>query len=183
MDFSIRMATLDDAVAIQAIYEPYIINTSITFEYKPIPVQAFQKRMETVLKEFPWLVYEIQGKVVGYAYCSRFKERAAFDWDCECSVYIDQDYHRRGIASALYQKLFELVEKQGYYTIYSLINNSHQSSIELHKKFGFEEIAVYRNTGFKLGKWWDLLVMEKRIRPLDDHPVKPKTVHQIGEGL
>jgi len=178
-NYIIRMATLQDAAAIQAIYEPYILNTSITFEYEPVSLQSFQHRMEIVLKDFPWLVCELDGKVVGYAYCSRFKERAAFDWDCECSVYIDLNYHRRGIATLLYDKLFELVEQQGYYTIYSLITNSHTSSIELHKRYGFEETGIYRKTGFKLGEWWDLLVMEKRIRTLDSNPQKPKTIHEL----
>ncbi len=179
VDYTIRMARLEDATVIQAIYEPYVLNTPITFEYEPVTQEEFKKRMENVLKDFPWLVCEMDGKIVGYAYCSRFKERAAFDWDCECSVYIDLDYHRRGIASALYQKLFELIEKQGYYTIYSLITKSHSSSIELHKKFGFEELCVYPKTGYKLGEWWDLLVMEKRIKEVDSNPIKPKSIHEI----
>lgn len=178
-DVNIRMATLDDAPAILAIYEPYILNTAITFEYDPVPVEVFRQRMEIVLKQFPWLVYEQEGIILGYAYCSRFKERAAFDWDCECSVYIDETAHRKGIATALYQRLFELIEKQGYYTIYALITYSHESSVSLHKKFGFTEVGVYQKTGYKMGKWWDLLVMEKRSHSFDEIPQKLKTVQEI----
>ena len=177
--FKIRMATREDAPAILAIYEPYILNTAITFEYERVPLEAFGKRMETVQKQFPWLVCEMNGRVVGYAYCSRFKERAAFDWDCECSVYIEEKAHRMGIATALYNKLFELVKEQGYYTIYALITYSHHSSIALHRKFGFTDVGVYEKTGYKMGQWWDLLVMEKRIRSFDEIPVKPKTIHEI----
>jgi phosphinothricin acetyltransferase len=176
---NIRLATLEDAVAILSIYEPYILNTAITFEYETISVEVFQKRMEAVQKQFPWLVYEEEGKVVGYAYCSRFKERAAFDWDCECSVYIDEKAHRRGIATELYTKLFELVEKQGYYNIYALITFSHESSVSLHKKFGFTEVGVYQKTGYKMEKWWDLLVMEKRIHSFADIPIKPISIDEI----
>ena len=180
-DINIRMATPEDAPAMLSIYEPYILNTAITFEYETISVEVMQKRMETVQKQFPWLVYEQEGKVVGYAYCSRFKERAAFDWDCECSVYIDEIAHRKGIATALYTELFDLVQKQGYYNIYALITYSHESSVSLHKKFGFTEVGVYQNTGYKMGKWWDLLVMEKRIHSFAETPVKPKTIHEISD--
>ncbi len=176
----IRMATLEDAAALLSIYQPYILNTAITFEYEPLTLEAFQKRMEHILVQFPWLVCEVEGEIVGYAYCSRFKERAAFDWDCECSVYIDEKYHRRGIATELYHKLFELVKEQGYYTIYSLITYSHQSSVELHKKFGFTEVGVYEKTGYKFDRWWDLLVMEKRLKSFEETPVKPKSIHEIG---
>jgi phosphinothricin acetyltransferase len=179
MSGNIRMATLEDVSAILAIYEPYILNTAITFEYETPSEEAFRKRMEAVLMQFPWLVYEEEGKIAGYAYCARFKERAAFDWDCECSVYIDEKAHRRGIATALYTKLFELVEKQGYYNIYALITYSHESSVYLHKKFGFTEVGVYKKTGYKMEKWWDLLVMEKRIHSFADNPINPKTIHEI----
>jgi len=175
----IRMANVEDVPAILAIYEPYILNTAITFEYETIGIETFQKRMETVQKQFPWLVYEQEGKVIGYAYCSRFKERAAFDWDCECSVYIDEKAHRKGIATALYTKLFELMQKQGYYNIYALITYSHESSVSLHRKFGFTDVGIYKKTGYKMGKWWDLLVMEKRIHSFEENPVKPKTIHEI----
>ncbi len=175
----IRMAKVEDAEAIQAIYEPYVLNTSITFEYETVSLEMFQNRMVNVLKEFPWLVYELDNKIVGYAYCTKFKERAAFDWDCECSVYIDQNYHRKGIASALYEELFKLVEMQGYYTIYSLITGSHTSSIELHKRFGFKETCFYPKTGYKMGEWWDLLVMEKRLRELSQNPIKPLNIHNL----
>jgi len=136
-ELCIRMATPKDAPAILSIYEPYILNTAITFEFEPVPLEEYVQRMEKVQDQFPWLVCEREGKVIGYAYCSRFKERAAFDWDCECSVYIDEKEHRKGIATALYTKLFELVREQGYYTIYALITASHESSITLHNKFGF----------------------------------------------
>jgi L-amino acid N-acyltransferase YncA len=178
-EINIRMATLEDAPAIYRIYEPYILKTAITFEYDPVPIEVFRKRMENVLQHFPWLVYEKEGIILGYAYAARFKERAAYDWDCECSVYIDENAHRQGIATALYHKLFELLKDQGYYTVYALITYEHKSSEELHKKFGFTEVGVYRNTGFKMGRWWGLLVMEKRLRSLEEAPLPLKSIHEI----
>jgi phosphinothricin acetyltransferase len=175
----IRMATPEDGPAIYRIYEPYILETAITFEYDPLPVEVFQKRIETVLEQYPWLVYEKEGEILGYAYCSKFKERAAFAWDCECSVYVDWKAHKQGIASALYEILFDLVREQGYYTVYALITNHHTSSIELHKKFGFIEAGLYEKTGYKLGQWWDLLVMEKRLRSFEGKPDQPKAIQEL----
>jgi phosphinothricin acetyltransferase len=178
-DYVIRMARLQDADAIAEIYRPYILETAITFEYEQVSAQAFTERIKNVQKQFPWLVCEQDGRVVGYAYCSRFKERAAFAWDCECSVYIHKDYHRRGIAGALYTKLFQLVREQGYFNIYALITHPHESSEALHKKFGFTEEGIYKNTGYKMGKWWDLLVMVKRLRSFEETPQMPKPISEI----
>ncbi len=102
---TIRTATLEDAEAIYKIYEPYILNTVITFEYAKIPAQIFQERMKRVMEKFPWLVCSIKGVIAGYAYSSPHLERAAYGWDCECSVYIDKAFYRRGIGSALYGAL------------------------------------------------------------------------------
>jgi len=176
---NIRIASVEDAQEILEIYEPYILNTAITFEYDAITIADFQERMRKVQEQFPWLVYVREGKILGYAYCSRFKERAAFDWDCECSVYIRESAHHQGIASALYTKLFELIQKQGYYNIYALITASHESSIALHRKFGFTKVGIYTNNGYKLGKWWDLLVMEKRISSFEKIPEKIKSILEI----
>lgn len=175
----IRMATPEDAKAILQIYEPYILDTSITFETEIIPVEEMRRRIETVTKQFPWLVCEEDGRILGYAYCTRFKERAAFDWDCECSVYIDESAHRMGIASALYTELFKLVKQQGYFNIYALITYNHKSSEELHIKFGFKKVGVYQKTGYKMGQWWDLLVMVKNLRSFDETPRKVKSIYEI----
>jgi L-amino acid N-acyltransferase YncA/ADP-ribose pyrophosphatase YjhB (NUDIX family) len=180
--YTVRMAALEDALDIYAIYEPYILNTAITFENQPVPLEEFRLRMKMVLEQFPWLVCEREGKIVGYAYCARFKERAAFDWDCECSVYIDENEHRKGIASLLYKEILELVRKQGYFTVYALITNSHQSSIAFHERFGFTKVGVFERTGYKFEKWWDLLVMEKRLRAFDEKPTRLLSIHEIYDG-
>ncbi len=159
----IRMADSADAEAIYKIYEPYILNTVITFEYDKVPLEQFRERIKKVTEKFPWLVCTVEGAVAGYAYCSPHLERAAFGWDCECSVYLDENYHRRGIGTALYEALFNIVKKQGFYNIYSLICVPHESSVALHKKYGFTEVGTYYNTAYKLGQWRHLLVMEKRL--------------------
>ncbi|MDF2537584.1 MAG: sortase-like acyltransferase [Herbinix sp.] len=180
-DILIRSAVIEDAQAIMEIYQPYILETAITFEYDLISVETFVERIITVQKQFPWLVCELEGKVVGYAYCSKFKERAAFAWDCECSVYLHKEAQNRGIATALYTKLFKYIRKQGYYNIYALITYPNLGSEALHKKFGFTNVGIYEKTGYKMGQWWDLLVMVKRLRTFEEEPVLPKSWNELSD--
>lgn len=175
LDYIIRIATQEDAEAIYQIYEPYILNTAVTFEYDPITIEDYKERMRKVQKQFPWLVCEMDGKVLGYAYCTAYRERAAFAWDCECSVYVDHKVHRKGVATELYHQLFEYIKKQGYYNVYAYIALPHESSVAFHKKFGFREIGIYSNTGYKLNHWWDLLVMGKQLNEYPDIPLRPES--------
>lgn len=179
----IRMATLDDADSILKIYEPYIMNTVITFEYEKVSLVKFQERMTNVMSQFPWLVCCIDGVLAGYAYCSPHFERAAFAWDCECSVYIDEEYKRRGIASALYDALFHLIKKQGYYNIYSLICVPNEGSLSLHTKHGFTEIGTFHNTAYKLGQWRHLLIMEKQMQSFIAAPDPIIPIHELDKNM
>lgn len=169
----IRMATLDDAIRLLEIYEPYILNTAVTFEYETVPLNVFQNRMSKIMEQYPWLVYELNGVIVGYAYACPFHERAAFAWDCECSVYVDSTYHGIGIASALYSKLFELIKMQGFYNVYALITTSNVSSIRFHEKWGFKIDGNHERCGYKFGKWYGLTYMSKAI---GDYNVPPKKI-------
>lgn len=164
----IRPATLEDAKDILAIYEPYILNTTITYEYDKIPLEDFKLRMESIMKKHPYLVYEVEGEIAGYAYASPHLERAGFAWDCEVAIYLSPKFHGQGIASKLYKVLFEIVEKQGYRNIYSVLDYPNEASFALHKKFGFTEVAIYKHTAFKLGAWRHLQVLEKRFGDLSE---------------
>ena len=179
----IRLATVADAEAILKIYEPYILNTVITFEYEKVPLSVFKERMTKVMAQFPWFVCHIDGMLAGYAYCSPHLERAAFAWDCECSVYIAPEFHRRGIASALYNAMFKLVKEQGYYTVYSLICVPNESSLALHIKYGFTEIGTFYNTAYKLGQWRHLIVMEKRLQSFLGEPKQIIPIHQLNKNI
>ena len=171
---NIRFATLEDAQAILSIYEPYIMNTAITFETVTVPIVDFKDRMSRIQAQFPWLVYEVEGRIIAYAYASYYRERAAFAWDCECSVYVSEEAQQRGIATKLYLELFDQLKKQGFYNVYAFITYPHESSIRLHKKFGFREVGIFYKTGYKMGSWWDLMVMEKALRDFDAEPLKPE---------
>lgn len=175
----IRLATLEDAKEIYAIYEPYILNTVISFEYDKVPLEIFQERIRKISSQYPWLVYTIDGEIAGYAYCSLHRERAAYAWDCECSVYIKDSQHKKGIGTALYKALFELVQAQGVYNIYSLICVPNEGSVALHKKFGFTEVGTYYRTAYKFNEWRDLLVMEKHLRETEGAPGKLIPVNEL----
>lgn len=182
---AVRFATPADTPELLAIYEPYIISTSITFEYDVPAVAEFQKRIERVTAQFPWLVCEVNGKIAGYVYAAPHYERAAFQWDAEVSVYLAKPFQRCGIASALYHCLFELVAKQGYCNLYALITVPNEASIGFHQSCGFQLVGTYPHTGYKFGSWHDMSVLEK---PLGDFypsfPPQPiKSIHDLDSGF
>jgi len=161
----IRLATPGDAESILSIYAPYIENTSFTFETETPTITQFAERINSYLINWPWLVYEINGKIAGYAYASRYRERTAYQWSVECSVYIHDDYQRKGLANALYTTLFELLKIQGFRNVYAVINLPNEKSVKFHENFGFEYFATYEKVGYKLGQWknvgwWKLILNE-----------------------
>jgi len=117
-DKKIRLATEDDSDSLLEIYAPYITNTTYTFEYDIPTIMEFKERIAKIRKYYPWLVCEINKRIAGYAYASRFREREAYKWSVSLSIYINQDHHRRGIGRALYFALIELLRLQGFYNAY-----------------------------------------------------------------
>lgn len=150
---TIRLATPSDAAGILQIYAPYIRETSFTFETEVPAEEAFAQRIRQYLSLCPWVVAEENGVIAGYAYASGYRERVAYQWSVECSVYIHDDFHRRGIAQALYTSLFEILSKQGFRNVYAVINLPNDRSVALHEKLGFTYFATYEQVGYKLGKW------------------------------
>jgi L-amino acid N-acyltransferase YncA len=177
----IRLAQPNDARDILAIYAPYITNTSFTFETEVPANDAFGERIKNYLFNWPWLVCEIDGKIAGYAYGSKYRERVGYQWCVECSVYIHDDFQRLGIAKKLYTALFELLKKQGYRNVYAVINLPNDKSVQLHESCGFKWFANYENVGYKLGKWktvgwWQLVINE-----YNDEPSPPMKFSQLDE--
>ena len=176
---TIRFAEKSDAPALLNVYAPYIRNTSITFEYDVPSVAEFAARVESVTRTYPWLVCEIDGQVAGYIYAAPFKTRAAFQWDAEISVYLAPNFHRMGIASALYASLEAILTAQGCLNLYALITVPNPVSVGFHESMGFRPVCIYRSTGFKFGAWHDMTVLEKQLAPLPDNPQKCKTFHEL----
>ncbi|MGI6069808.1 MAG: GNAT family N-acetyltransferase [Blautia sp.] len=169
---SIRRAVLEDAGEILKIYGPYIEETTVTFEYEVPSLEEYQERMRRVMEKYPWLVWEEDGSILGYAYAGDFRSRMAFSWDCELSVYLRMDARGRGIGTRLYETLLEILKKQGYVNAYALICVPNVGSERLHDTFGFQEEGLYRGTGYKFHRWLDLSCRVKRLQD----PKEPVTL-------
>ncbi len=169
---TIRLATVDDAAAITAIYAPYVIETPITFETEvPAPAE-FAGRVERTLEAHPWLVCVRHGAVVGYAYGGAYRTRAAYSWSVETTVYVSRAAHRCGIGRALYTALLELLRLQGFFNAYAMITEPNAASAGLHEGLGFTRAGVTQRVGFKLGRWHDVGTWELALR-LPSLPVGP----------
>lgn len=127
-NFTMRMAVMEDAPEILAIYEPYIRKTTITFEYEVPTVEAFRQRMAGILGAYPYLVCEMDGKIAAYAYAHRFQERAAYQWNAELSVYVDENCTGMGMGKALYQALIEILKCQNVKNAYALVTSPNEKS-------------------------------------------------------
>jgi len=171
----IRIATTDDAESILKIYAPYIENTSYTFETEVPTIASFKERISSYLQNWPWLICEIDGRIAGYAYGSKHRERVAYQWSIESSVYVHDDYQRRSVARALYVSLINILKLQGFRNLYAVINLPNDKSVSFHEKLGFEYFATYKNVGYKLGRWknvgwWQLQLNAYSMEP--EPPVK-----------
>src|SRR6266849_3662186 len=179
MAATIRLATENDAEQIQAIYAPYVIHTAISFELEPPAVEEMRQRIMKTLQHWPWLVCENKGEVLGYAYTSRYRERAAYQWSVEVSVYIDERFHRLGIGRALYSPLFKLLALQGFHNAYAGITLPNPGSVGLHESLGFQPLGVYRAVGYKLGAWHDVGWWQLTLRTPTSLPDPPKDLRVV----
>lgn len=170
MSMIIRPAQKTDAAGILFIYAPYVTDTSITFETEIPNPEEFSCRIEKIQKDYPYLVCEVDGKIVGYAYASKHRERAAYRYSVEVSVYVVADHHRKGIGKALYERLFAELENYNYYSAYAGITLPNEKSIGFHKSFGFTEVGIYHNIGYKDGKWLDVIWLEKALKDYEERP-------------
>jgi phosphinothricin acetyltransferase len=169
---SIRQATVDDAAALQAIYAPYVESTPVSFETVVPRVDEFAARIAKSLSKWQYLVAERDGLIVGYAYGSSHRERAAYQWSVEVSAYVDPSCHRQGIGRALYVNLFDDLIAMGYCTAFAGITLPNDASVGLHRSVGFEPIGVFRRIGWKFDRWHDVAWMQRtlRERPLGNIP-------------
>lgn len=169
----IRLATLEDAAAVAEVYRPYVESTVITFEVVTPTESDMRSRMAAVLTKLPWLVAEDDGQVVGYAYATPHRERAAYQWSVDVAVYLHKDAHRRGIGRSLYSTLFPMLVSQGFVNAYAGITLPNEKSVGLHEAMGFAPIGVYRHVGFKAGQWHDVGWWHLTLQPLPAAPQPP----------
>jgi len=175
----IELATPGDAEGILEIYAPYIANTSFTFETEVPSIADFAARIESYLENWPWLVAKIDGRVAGYAYGSKYRERTGYQWCAECSIYIHDDFLRSGVGAKLYSILFRILEKQGYRNVYAVINLPNERSVSFHERMGFTWFANYENVGYKLGKWKTVGWWVLRLNEYSNEPAAPVPFREL----
>jgi L-amino acid N-acyltransferase YncA len=166
----IRPAEERDAGACAAIYAPYVRDTTITFETEPPTPAEMAARITKATKSHAWLVLEIDGQVVGYAYGVPFKERAAYRWSCEVSVYLELGRRRTGGGRALYEALFARLAERGFRTAVAGMTLPNDPSVGLHRALGFEPAGTYRRIGWKHGAWRDVAWAQRELVPATDTP-------------
>lgn len=159
----IRHCNTEDIPAICNIYNHYIVNTVITFEESPVSVVDMQKRIATVTSLFPWLIYEKEDVLLGYAYASTWKERSAYRHTAEVTVYLHPDHCGKGIGSALYQTLIDQLGRQNIHALLACIAIPNIASEKIHAQLGFRQVAHFREVGFKFGRWLDVGYWQKNL--------------------
>ena len=145
-----------DAAAVAAIYSPFVTHSVASFEEQAPDESEFARRIEGISARYPWLVAEVDGTIIGYAYASAHRERAAYRWVADTAVYIDPAHHRRGVGRALYGALFDLLARQGAQVACAGITLPNDASVALHEALGFEPVGIYRRIGWKHGAWRDV---------------------------
>jgi len=179
MALDLRLVTRSDAAGIAEIYRPIVASTPISFETEPPDEREIQRRIQETLPGYPWLVCEHDGVVAGYAYATRHRARAAYQWSVDTSVYVHPDFRRRGIGQGLYRSLIQILKAQGYFRAYVGIALPNPGSVGLHESVGFQAIGVYRNVGYKLGSWHDVGWWELALQASGPEPRAPRGLAEV----
>ncbi len=172
----VRCATPQDAEGVLAIYAPIVRETAISFELEPPTVEQMRGRIEATLPKLPWLVCESAAGVIGYAYASKHRERAAYQWSVDVSVYVAQQARGKGLGRGLYTPLLGILEDLGYYSALAGIALPNPASVGLHEAMGFKPIGVYRNIGYKIGAWRDVGWWQRQLREYGEKPEPPRAM-------
>lgn len=159
----IRPVTLSDAPAIASIYNYYVEQTVITFELDPVTPAEIASRIEKTIVKYPYLVYEEDGQVLGYAYVGEFRTRVAYSQTAETSIYLHPEATGRGIGKLLFKALVDEARKMGFHVLIGVITLPNEASVELHERFGFKEVGCFHEVGRKFNRWldvgfWELLL-------------------------
>lgn len=177
----IRLATPADGSALAEIYRPAVTDSSTSFELDPPDGVEMARRAAKCMERSPWLVYELDGRVVGYAYGGMHRDRTAYQWSVEVSAYVHHDFHKQGIGRALYTSLFAALVVQGYRNAYAGITLPNDASVALHTVVGFTPIGVYRGIGYKFGAWHDVGWYERALAPRVVDPSLPRLLAECRE--
>ena len=164
----IRIATETDVPAIRAIYAPFVTDTTNTFEYDVPTEEAFLERFRNIIEKFPWLVWEENGEILGYAYASLPFARVAYSWSAEPSIYVAPAAQGKGIGRKLYLALEELLKLLGYRMLFALITGENTGSVAFHAKLGYTHAGEMKTAGYKFGRWCSVFWMEKQLQIVEN---------------
>ena len=167
-----RRVRENDAKACLRIYRPYVEKTAISFEEDVPSVKIMRQRIQHSSRQYPWLIYEQDSKVAGYAYASGFRPRPAYRWSAEVTIYITEKIKGTGIAQCLYQKLFEILIKQGFHNAIAVITEPNPESEKFHQKMGFRRIGVFQSVGYKLNRWHNIGWWQKQLQTTEQQPIE-----------
>ena len=168
----IRLAMIADAEQIAAIYAPFVLNTPTSFEMEPPSTAEMAARIKSTIERYPWLVCENSGQIMGYAYASQFRSRTAYQWSADTTVYTHERFRRMGVGRALYTCVLEILKLQAYYNACAGITLPNPGSEGLHRAMGFEQVALHKRIGYKLGRWHDVSWWQRALQP-DTSPASP----------
>ena len=171
----LRFACAEDAAVIRDIYAPFVTDSTISFELEVPTVPEVVGRMQARADLMPWIVCEQDGTVAGYAYAGPHRQRWAYQWAVEVSVYIHADHRRRRMGRALYTALFALLEAQGFARAYAGVALPNDASVGLHQSMGFEPVGTYKQVGFKFGDWHDVSWWQRSLGAQQDGQLSPPT--------
>lgn len=183
---TIRTANVDDANDLLEIYRYYVEKTAVTFEYDVPTLEEFQKRISHTLEKYPYLVAESQEEILGYAYAGRYHPRAAFSWSAEMAIYLKKDIRQKGIGRKLYTRLEEILKEQGVVKTIAHITMpideySDFNSRQFHEKMGYRITGKFENIGYKFGRWYSTIWMDKMIGELRENMVDVKLFEEVRE--
>ena len=176
----LRRASPEDAAALAAIYAPYVTDSAVSFETEPPDAEAMRARSEAPGDLYPWLIAEEEGALLGYAYASAFRPRPAYRYAVETSVYLAAASQGRGIGTGLYGALIRTLEAQGFAQAIGAITLPNAASVKLHAALGFVEAGVYRQVGYKMGRWHDVGLWQRTLAPATNPPTEPVPFADIG---
>jgi L-amino acid N-acyltransferase YncA len=182
MSITLRIATANDADQVLEIYAPFCVATPVSFETEAPSSEEINRRITTTLEFFPWLVAEEEGRVLGYAYASRHRERAAYRWSADVSAYVREDARGKGLGRALYTSIFAILRLQGIHNILAGITLPNPASVALHEVMGMRPIGLYSHIGYKCGEWHDVGWWQLALPARGGEPLEPLSFPSIRSG-
>ncbi|WP_420387224.1 GNAT family N-acetyltransferase [Roseivirga sp.] len=181
--FDIRLVRLSDAAQILEIYGPIVINTAISFEIEVPSEEEFQERIRAYSATAPWLVAELNNRIIGYAYATAHRSRQAYQWNQEVTVYVHQEYRRFGVAKKLYLLLLNMLRSMNYEKAIAVITLPNEASVAFHQNLGFQHIGDMSNIGFKHGQWYNTSWWDYKLQPNNSPPQPLKSLIEVTESF